>query len=470
VTIRGKDCGGAGKFYRICYNPHDFAEPNMNIYSGRTYCDEVIFPGRGIWHTESVALQDKLARKYGDSVGYNARQLKLQWGVVAFGEYLNNAWGRDVQVYLDNINVLQIASLEQSRVCADVEVSSNGVESSVKVNEVVRSLSGGSSQFLVQVFQIFPEFKNDVAPRYAYPMTSAAEEMLFVNEMTNIISTSVTQSSIVRVLIASTGTPQCGVECKAILKNVGGSPNSLRNPIQGYFILYGRVGAGAEGKRMQMRTESSGDQIKIRSLHSCQFRGSTAPENARTNQVVLSGEDIAFQKNREVLPTGLGVGVGKQILFGMQKGFPAVKYAIDRSTSGRLGCYLDSYYSNGDFELFVYNSQAINTPSMCRATCFEFGYPYAALRYYDQCWCGRAFGYSLTNGQSPGIIKVEDSRCQLYDARGDRRQAAGGHTNTNTKIYGGGWTYTMEVYETHGNIFSLDNRRGPSKYIAFSSS
>jgi hypothetical protein len=438
----------------------------MGIYSGRTYCDEVIYPGRGIWHTESVALQDKLARKYGDSVGYNARQLKLQWGVVAHGEYLNKAWGRDVQVYLDNINVLQIASLEHSRVCVDVEVSSNGVESSLKVNGVVQSHSGGSSQFLVQVFQIFPEFQNNIAPRFAYSMTSAAEETVFVNDMTSIISASVGQSSIVRVLIASTGSPQCGVECKAILKNVGGSSNSLGNPIQGYFILYGRVGAGIQGKRMQMRTERSGDRIQIRSLHSCQFRGSIAPENARTNQVVLSGEDVAFLTNREVLPTGLGVGVGKPILVGgMQKGFPAVKYALDRSTSGRLGCFLDSLHSSGDFELHVYTSHPIHTPSMCRATCLEFGYPYAASRHYDQCWCGRAFGYSLTSGQSPGIIKVEDSRCQQYDARGDRRQFSGGHMNTNTKMhgYGGSWSYTMEVYETHGKQFTLDNRRGPSQ-------
>jgi hypothetical protein len=276
--------------------------------------------------------------------------------------------------------------------------------------------------------------------------------------MTNILSTSVDQSSIVRVVIASTGTPQCGVECKAILKNFGGS-----FPSKGYFVLYGRVGAGVQGKRMQMRTESSGDQITIRPLHYCQFRRSIAPENARTNQVVLWGEDIAFLQSREVLPTGLGVGVGKKILFGTQKGRPAVMYTLDRSTSGRLGCYLDSYGSAGDFELNVYNSDSIHSASMCRATCSEFGYPYAALRHYNQCWCGRAFGYTLPSGLSPGIIKVEDSRCQIYDARGDRRQASGGHTNTNTKIYGGGWSYTMEVYETNGKYVSLDNRRGLSK-------
>ena len=198
------------------------------------YCDEVIFPGQGIWHTESVALQNKLALKYGDSVGYNSRHLKLQWGVSANGEYLNNAWGRDVKVYLDNIQVLHITSLEQKSVCVNVEVSSNGVDSSVQVDGVARYNSGGS-RFLVQVFQVFPAFQNNINTQPVYSMTSDAEETLFVNDMTNMISTSVDQSSIVRVLIASTGTPQCGVQCKNILKNVGASSKSLEKV--GYFVL-----------------------------------------------------------------------------------------------------------------------------------------------------------------------------------------------------------------------------------------
>ena len=33
------------------------------------------------------------------------------------------------------------------------------------------------------------------------------------------------------------------------------------------------------------------------------------------------------------------------------------------------------------------------------------------------------------------------------------------YTNTNTKIDGGTWSYTMEVHETHGKHVSLNNRR-----------
>ncbi len=142
------------------------------------------------------------------------------------------------------------------------------------------------------------------------------------------------------------------------------------------------------------------------------------------------------------------MGVGRTILYGTQKGRPAVMYTLDRSTSGRLGCYLDSPGRVGDFEQHVYSSDQIHTPSMCRAACSEFGHPYAAMRHYHQCWCGRTFGYALWTGQSRGLTKVGDAHCEQYDARGDRRQRSGGATSPHNNIYKS--IQKMDVYETNG--------------------